>query len=149
VPALTGRGFVLRWTSVVLAWLAAAAGVLSYQSSDLHALHDPVHGLQQLDLLYLDQPAPLADRLGLQMGRPALVVVCSSCRPPRLDRPDLQVVTTDDTAVARAYALLTEDGRVGPGYALVDSRGAVRYRTFDPGLGQHAAEVQILVDALP
>lgn len=100
-------------------------------------------------MLYLDEPAPLSGPLGLQPGRPALVVVCSSCSPPADLPAGVQVVVTGDREVAQAYGLATDDGRVGPGYALVDSRGQLRYRTFDPGVREHALEVGILLRELP
>ena len=117
-----------------------------YLSSSAHARHDPVHALQQFDALYLDEPAPAAARLDLEPGRPAVVFFCPGpCELPTIG--GAQVVRSSDPAVARAYALLREDGRVGTGYALVDRRGRLRYRTFDPGLQQQ--EIQILVDGLP
>jgi hypothetical protein len=62
-----------------------ALAVLVYLTSGSHELHDPFHGLQQLDLIYLDQPAPGYEALGLQPGRPALVAFCHNCRPPNVD----------------------------------------------------------------
>lgn len=56
---------------------------------------------------------------------------------------------TQDIRAARAYGLAADDGRLGPGYALVDSRGRLRYRTFDPSLQDHAREIAILLAALP
>ncbi len=46
--------------SVVVVLAIAVAGVVVYLTSSAHGLHDPVHALQQFDLFYLDQPAPLA-----------------------------------------------------------------------------------------
>ncbi len=107
---------------------------------------DPAEGLQQLDLLYLHQPAPLADRLDLPAGEPTLLVVCEGCEAP--DVP-VATITTNDPDVASAYALRRADGRVGPGYALIDSAGVLRYRTFDTGLAQHGQEIRILIEGLP
>lgn len=132
-------------TGVTAALLTVGLGMTGYLRSPEHQLHDPFHALQQLDLLYLDQPAPAGDMLGLQRGRPALVVICRRCDPPRVDA---QVRLTDDPAIARAYGLQRADGRVGPGYAVVDPRGRVRYRTFDPGLRAHDREIRILLNAL-
>ena len=100
-----------------------------------------MHSLQQLDLLYLDEPAPLADELGLVVGRPVLIIVCLRCQVPGPLPAAVQVVMTGDSRKARAYGLATDDGRLGPGYALIDSRGRLRYRTFDPGLQENAREV--------
>ncbi len=146
-----GRPPVWPPPAVVLAGVlgvvaVVAAGLLALLSSSGHQLHDPVHALQQLDLLYLDEPAPAYEALGLEPGRPALIVVCAACQAPAVT--GAQVAVTDDPAVAAAYALATVDGRIGPGYAVVDPAGRVRYRTFDPFVGEHAAEVQILLDAL-
>jgi len=111
----------------------------------------PVPALQQLDLLYLDEPAPLLDRLGVEAGWPAAVVVCEACAPPDVEGAG-QVVVTDDEAVARAYALARPSPggvQVGPGYAVVDSGGRVRYRTFDPALSDHGEEVRRLLEGVP
>ena len=121
-------------------------GIAVYLSSPAHRLHDPVHALQQLDVLYLDEPAPEYTALGLRAGEPALVVVCRACDAPRVT--GAQVVVTADEDVAAAYALATADGRIGPGYAIVDARGRVRYRSFDPGTSGHAREIQILLDGV-
>ncbi len=112
----------------------------------------PVPALQQLDLLYLDEPAPLLDRLGVEAGRPAVVVVCEGCALPDVDGAG-QVVVTADEAVARAYALARPapgSGRVqiGPGYAVIDAAGRVRYRTFDPALGEHGEEIRRLLEGV-
>ena len=128
----------------VLAVLTAvAAGLAAYVTSDAHRLHDPDHSLQQLDLLYLDQPAPKLDALDIDPGTPALIVVCEECQPPTVEA---QVRVTDDPIIARAYGLQTADGRIGPGYAIVDAAGQVRYRTFDPGLADHASEITVLLE---
>ncbi|MCU1692090.1 MAG: hypothetical protein JWM64_1181 [Frankiales bacterium] len=124
--------------SAVAAVLLPVAGVTSYLQSADHARHDPVHALQQLDLLYLDEPAP-----GVPVpadGRPVLLLLCSGCRAPAvrgatvLVRPEL----------SRDYGVT--GGRAG--YAVVDRRGHVRYRTVDPEPAAHAQEVQTLLDAV-
>jgi hypothetical protein len=126
----------------------AVLGVGLYLASPAHQLHDPNHALQQLDLLYLDQPAPGLGRLGIEQGRPAVLVFCQrECRLPTL--AEARVVRSTDPQLAARYALRAGDGRVGPGYALIDARGQVRYRTFDPGLAEHEAEIRILVRGLP
>lgn len=129
--------------AVVLA--VVGVGLITYTTSPAHRRHAPNHSLQQLDLLYLDQPAPLLDELGIQRGRPTLIVVCQACIPPPVDA---RVVVTGDPRVARAYALARADGRVVPGYAVVDASGHVRYRTFDPGLSDHGREIEILLGAV-
>ena len=139
------RTDVHRWSFLVGTSLVAGVGVLGYLGSPAHARHDPFHALQQFDAFYLDEPAPARDELGVQPGRPAVVFFCDqACDIPTVR--GAQVLRSSAPAVARKYALLTEDGRVGPGYALIDSTGQLRYRTFDPGL--HEREIQVLVDAL-
>jgi len=126
--------------------LVIAGGVMWLLGSDGWRRHGPVVGLQQLDLFYLDEPAPGIDRLGVRPGTPAVIVVCRGCRAPDVVEYG-QVVVTDDSGVAAAYGLLTSDGQLGPGYAIVDARGRVRYRTFDPGVSRHAREIGILLEA--
>lgn len=130
---------------VATAIAAVAVGLLVYGMSEAHARHDPFHALQQLDLLYLDEAVPALARLDLPAGDPAVIVVCEGCQAPSLPAA---VVVTDDEAIARALGLQRATGEIGPGYALVDGRGHVRYRTFDPGLAQHEAEIRVLLDAL-
>lgn len=129
--------------SVVVVLLTAAVGVGAYLTSPAHRLHDPMHALQQFDLFYLDEPAPLADQLDLERGRPTLVVICERCPPPQVDA---QVRVTDDPDIAVRYGLLTADGRVGPGYAVIDAAGTLRYRTFDPAPAEHTEEIALLLD---
>ena len=135
----------VRWTALAATVVAAGAGVAGYLTSSAHALHDPVHALQQLDAFYLDEPAPGLDELGVEPGRPAVIFFCGEpCDEPPI--AGAQAARSSSARLAREYALLTDGGRVGPGYALVNSDGRLRYRTFDPGLQQ--AEIQVLVDAL-
>jgi hypothetical protein len=142
-----GRLILRRWAALAGVAAVATAGVATYLTSPAHDLHDPNHALQQLDLLYLDEPAPGLDRLGVEPGRPAVVVFCpDACPLPDLE--DAQVVRSTDAELAEQYALRTAGGRVGPGYALVDASGRLRYRTFDPGLAVHEPEIRTLVAGL-
>lgn len=145
---LVGQVILRRWAAIAAVAMATTAGVATYLTSPAHELHDPDHAVQQLDLLYLDEPAPGRDRLGVEPGRPALVVFCTDACPLP-DLQDAQVVRSTDAELAEQYALRTAGGRVGPGYALVDASGRLRYRTFDPGLALHEPEIQTLVDGLP
>ena len=79
---------------------AAAAGVEGLATSSAYRLHGTVVALRQLDLLYLDEPAPLADQLGIKAGSPTLLVICRSCRPPPVD---VEVVVSAEPDVAAAY----------------------------------------------
>jgi hypothetical protein len=136
-----------RWLGLAATAAAAVLGVGLYLASPDHRLHDPNHALQQLDLLYLDQPAPGLDRLPIEQGRPVVLVFCrNACRLPAL--AEAHVVRSTDPDLATRYALRTGDGRIGPGYALIDAQGRVRYRTFDPGLAEHETEIGILVRGL-
>jgi hypothetical protein len=79
----------------------------------------------------------------VQLGRPALILFCD----PRCATPSVsgaQVVQSDDPQ----YVLFTAEGRVGPGNAVVNPDGRLRYRTFDPAPGEHAPEIQILINGL-
>lgn len=124
----------------------ATVGVGTYLSSSAHELHDPNHGLQQLDLLYLNEPAPGLQRLPVTPDAPVVLVFCATddCPLPVLETA--QVVPSTNPVLAARYALRGEDGRVGPGYVLIDASGRVRYRTFDPGLAEHETEIRILVE---
>lgn len=142
------RGTSARWAGLTLTAVAATAGVALYLTSPAHELHDPNHALQQLDLLYLDQPAPGLERLPVEPGRPAVLVFCEDAGCPLPQLENAQVVRVTDPRLAAPYAL-TADCQVGPGYALIDDDGQVRYRTFDPGLAQHEPEIRTLVNGLP
>lgn len=135
-----------RWLALAAVGVVASVGVGAYLTSPDADLA-PITGLRQLDLLYLDQSAPGLDRLGVKPGRPAVIVFCD----PACGRPNVsgaQVVQSSDPELAARYALLTSSGRVGPGYALVDPDGRLRYRTFDPAPARHAEEIQVLVDVV-
>jgi hypothetical protein len=136
----------LRWAALAVAAAVAVIGAVGYVLSPDRDVA-PMQALRQLDQFYLDEPAPALDELGVQPGRPALIMFCD----PRCPTPAVtgaQVVHSDDPRLAAQYALLTGEGRVGPGYAVVNAAGRLRYRTFDPAPGEHAAEIQILIDAL-
>ena len=128
----------------LLAVLGAATGVALYVASDAHSRHDPRHELQQLDLLYLDEPAPGLDGLGVRSGTPAIVVFCSG-QCPLPDLEGAQVVRSNDLELAGRYAL---GAGARTGFALIDRAGDVRYRSYDPAPHEHEPELQTLVDAL-
>jgi hypothetical protein len=136
----------LRIATLMVAAAVGAVGAVGYVLSPDRDVA-PVQGLRQLDMFHLDESAPALDALGVQAGRPALILFCD----PRCATPSVsgaQVVQSDDPQLAAQYALRTAQGRVGPGYAAVKADGRLRYRTFDPAPGQHAAEIQILTNGL-
>jgi hypothetical protein len=136
----------LRIAGLAVAAAVATAGAVAYVLSADHEVA-PVQALRQLDMFYLDEPAPALDALGVQPGRPALILFCDP-RCATASVSGAQVVHSDDPQLAAQYALLTAQGRVGPGYALLNADGRLRYRTFDPAPGEHAPEIQILINGL-
>lgn len=125
---------------------AVSLGVLGYLLSPGAGVA-PNPGLRQLDMLYLDEPAPGLGQLDIEAGAVTVAVFCpQACALPKIS--GAQVVRSTDRALAAEYALVTSAGRVGPGYALIDVAGRLRYRTFDPAPADHAAEIQVLVDAV-
>jgi hypothetical protein len=135
-----------RWAALAGVGIVAVLGVAAYLlSPGADVAPDPE--LRQLDLLYLDEPAPGLRQLGVEPGRSAVVVFCTGvCDLPPVQ--GTQVVRSGDPVLAARYALKTSAGRVGPGYALIDASGQLRYRTFDPAPGEHAAEIQVLINAV-
>lgn len=105
----------------------------------------PDDGLQQLDLLSLDETVP---GLTAVDGRPTMVVLaCDAAHVRRLDEAYGLVVSTDD-ALARRVALPRATGECQAGYVLLDGDSRVRYRTYDPGWQDHAFEQEVLLDHL-
>lgn len=81
-PTAPSRGPVAGLSAAVL---IAAVGVAVYLRSSAHVLHSPDHHLQQLDLLYLDQPAPHAEELGVHTGRVTLLLIgAAAARRPSM-----------------------------------------------------------------
>lgn len=117
----------------------------------------PDSGLRQLDVLTLHEKVPGVSPVA---GRPTVVVAPSTCpaqaraevaRSGRRDGlpPQYGLVVLQDPALVRALALGRSLTSCLPGYALVDSQGYVRYRTYDPGLADHIDEQRVLLEALP
>lgn len=133
------------WVPILGALMLAVAGIAD---AVIWSPSVPDASLWQIDLLYLDEVAPFAEELGLG-GEPTLLVVCSTCDPSAVEQRTMYPTRlTDDPDVARAYGLLRTGGVVGPGYAIIDADARVRYRTFDPGLVDHAQEIEILLDGV-
>lgn len=64
--------------------------------------------------------------------------------------PGGRVIGDAGGAIAGAYGLaVPRDGGPPTGYAVVDSEGAVRYRTLDPGVVDRLGEVAIILRATP
>ena len=117
----------------------------------------PDDGLRQVDVLSLHEKVAGVAAVG---GRRTVVVAPSTCpaqvraelalagRPGGLPA-EYGLVVLADPAVVRALALGRSLTQCLPGYALVDSAGFVRYRTYDPGLADHVDEQRVLLENLP
>ncbi len=63
---------------------------------------------------------------------------------------ELEVVADTTGSHARRYAMpLPRDGGAPVGYAIVDSRSQIRYRTLDPAVVDELAEVTTILGATP
>ena len=130
------------WLQLLVVAAIASAGAVHYQlQSQQPTTFDA--GLQRLDLLYLRQPAPGLSGLGVKYGAKAVVIFCQSCRSPVVK--GAQVLYSTDKGLANEYGLISKTGAVGPGYAIIDSQGQVRYRSFDANLVVHGGEISRLV----
>lgn len=160
------------------------AGVIAYQAVVLAAVITylasggplaPDNGLQQLDMITLDEPVA---GVGAQGDRATLVLVPGPLDEPRCaallrdliaargtgdglsqeyglvvaaarrpDGPlgDAAFLPDPDGAIARSLALPDAATRCRPGYALVDPTGNVRYRTYDPAYPEHPLEQMVLL----
>lgn len=82
------------------------------------------------------------------VGRAVVAVVVAGVAPPAC--PGGQVVADSNGAIARAYGLpVPMDGGPPTGYAVIDSAGAVRYRTLDPEVVDQLGEVATILGATP
>lgn len=99
------------------------------------------------DMLFIDEPAPGLDQLAVAPGRAVVIVFdARDCVLPFI--AGAQLVRCSDPALASRYAMTTNAGRIGPGYAVVDAAGQLRYLTHDAALGLRSERIQILVNAL-
>lgn len=110
----------------------------------------PDAGLQQIDLLMLDERVPGVEAVD---GRPTMVVVtgqgCPSRDPePRRLAERFGLVVSPDRSLARRLALPKAAEGCEPGYVLLDGDSVVRYRTYDPGWTRHDEEQEILLEAI-
>jgi hypothetical protein len=110
----------------------------------------PDAGLQQIDLLMLDEPVLGVEAVG---GRPTMLVVTGQRCPPQDPEPRrlddrFGLVVSPDAALARRLALSKAAEGCSPGYVLLDGDSRIRYRTYDPGWPRHDQEQEILLEAI-
>lgn len=95
----------------------------------------------------MDDPAPGLDQLAVDRGRAVVIVFdIDDCALPLI--AGAQLVRCSDPAMASRYAMTTSTGRIGPGYAMVDAAGQLRYLTHDLALHERCERIKILVNAL-
>jgi hypothetical protein len=91
----------------------------------------------------------LADQSDL-MGAADLIVVTPDGSRPVIENGIWRYVRDTNGSLASAMGLHRPiDDGPPVGYVLVDSHGYVRYRTLDPGFGQRAWEIKLLLRGLP
>jgi hypothetical protein len=169
---LTGRRLLVIWllAATVLGGLLAAAEFTR------GPLDDPDPAQQRpgiLDLGLLPEPASAVSESIPRLGRPAVVffgrpdMVDALCRAlPNTGLSgdaDLVIVLPTGTAECRAVPVIEDpDGSLAEGYgmrspiadgspvgyAVVDDRGRIRYRTLDPAVITELGEVRTIVAAL-
>ena len=110
----------------------------------------PDDGLQQIDVLMLDERVPGVSAVD---GRPTMVVATGQDCPVREPEPRrlaerYGLVVSDDPGLARKLALPKAAEGCVPGYALLDGDSRVRYRSYDPGWTTHSQEQEILLEAI-
>ena len=160
-------------------WVALAVllgALLAVARASESGLDDPDPAWQRpgfLDAGALPVPAP---RLSGELPRPGRRAVAFFARPDGVarlcralaggdlaERADLAIVvsgpgrcggvaTVEDASgsLARAYGMRRpRDGGPPVGYAVVDRRGQIRYRTLDPSGAAGLGEVQTMVAAIP
>jgi hypothetical protein len=107
----------------------------------------PATDLPPLDVLFIDEPAPGLDELAIDPGRPVVIIFgADDCVVPQIG--GAQLVRCAQPALAARYAMTTSAGRVGPGYAVVDAAGQLRYLTHDFAPGERGERIQRLINAL-
>lgn len=106
-------------------------------------------------VVFFERPHRVAELCrGLAAGPPleedALPVVVVTGRPPGPCDAAATVVEDPAAALAEAYGMRRpRSGGPPVGYAVVDSAGAIRYRTLDPAMTDHLEEVRTMVGAVP
>jgi len=70
--------------------------------------------------------------------------------PVNLSEAPIAVLTDSDRSLTRGYGMRPpRDGGYPVGYAIVDTAGMIRYRTLDPHVTGHLADVRTMLRALP
>lgn len=111
------------------------------------SVKEPRRHLPQPDLFFLDEPAPGLDQLAVDPGRAVVIVFgAQDCVLPLI--AGAQLVRCSDPALAWSYAMTTSTGRIGPGYAVIDAAGQLRYLTHDFAPGECGERIQRLVNPL-
>ncbi|MCA1694134.1 MAG: hypothetical protein LC749_05065 [Actinobacteria bacterium] len=111
------------------------------------SVREPSLHLPQPDMLFMDEPAPGLDELTVDPGRAVVIVFgAPDCVLPVI--AGAQLVRCSGPALAWRYAMTTSAGCVGPGYAVVDAAGRLRYLTHDVALGERGEWIQRLINAL-
>jgi hypothetical protein len=79
-----------------------------------------------------------------------LIVVTPDGSKPVIENGIQRFATDTDGSLARLVGLHRPiDGGPPVGYVLIDSQGFIRFRTLDPGFGQRAWEIKLLLGGLP
>ena len=130
------------WFQIILTGLVVSAGVIDFELRLNAAAVGGDLALQRLDLLYLNEPAPSLAALGVRHGR-AVIVFCVGCTLPKIT--GAVVIGSSDRTIANQYGLVTNSNRIGPGYAVIDTQGQVRYRSFDADPASHSGEINRIV----
>lgn len=111
------------------------------------SVREPSHHLPQPDLLFLNEPAPGLDQLAVDPGRVVVIVFgAQDCVLPLI--AGAQLVRCSDPALAWRHAMMASTGCIGPGYAVVDVAGQLRYLTHDFAIGERGERIQRLINAL-
>lgn len=142
-PAPAGRTRHGTWLVLAVQALSVALVVGWFATGHASA---PDAGLQQLDLLSLDERVPGLTALD---RRPTMVVVtCAAEVPERRElAQEYGLVVSTDSTLARRLAL-PRAVQCQSGYVLLDADSVVRYRTYDPGWLDHSFEQEVLLEHL-
>lgn len=90
----------------------------------------------------------LADQADLGSAADLIVVTPDGSRPV-IENGIWRFAMDTDGALARAVGLRRPiDGGPPVGYVLIDSHGYIRFRTLDPGFGQRAWEIKLLLGGI-